>query len=62
MTFGRILAEVSTRQEDPVTIYGNDEEIVLRPPPGVTGTVEVAVTTPSGMFGPFSPFSQLTCQ
>jgi hypothetical protein len=31
-------------------------------PAGVTGTVEVAVTTNSGTSGRFPPFTQLVCQ
>jgi hypothetical protein len=63
VTFGGLPADLTTLvPADPESPFPGDSDITIELPAGVTGTVEVAVTTNSGTSGPFPPFTQLVCQ
>lgn len=63
VTFGGVAADLTTIvPSDPDHPFPGDSDITIELPAGVTGAVEVAVTTVSGTSQPFPPFTTLVCQ
>ena len=63
VTFGGVAADLATIvPSDPDSAFPGNSDITIELPAGVSGTVEVAVTTFSGTSQPFPPFTTLVCQ
>jgi hypothetical protein len=63
VTFGGVAADLTTIvPSDPDHPFPGDSDITIELPAGVTGTVEVAVTTVSGTSQQIPPFTTLVCQ